>query len=327
MSSVRKNTIVVDFNVLPVRPDIGKVQHFLENEIGLNLADVNSIQLHHTRNCVYIEVKDHDIALRYEKANNLKRTLVYKDKPFKIPVYVDSGAVTVRVCDLPPSMPHSTVGNFMMRFGDVLSIQNERWKNYFGGVYNGVRVLQMRIKTSIPSFISIENQTATVLHPNQTKTCKYCSRAVHPNQKCLDVTASENATKTTTAATTLPAAETNFNENEFPSMHSSHPTSSSRDTFSEILARGKRALADDKSKPKTIPADRPKQATNNTDDDDDDDDNGNEDSSSSPCESYDCNNKRRLSTKRGAETKQMCAMQGSQRDCDSHSPVIFNSKK
>ena len=69
-------------------------------------------------------MKGNDIAQRYEKANNVQRSFICNDKPYKIPVYVDSEADIVRVCDLPPSMPHVTVGNFMMRFGDVISIQN-----------------------------------------------------------------------------------------------------------------------------------------------------------------------------------------------------------
>lgn len=58
MSSVRKNILLVHFNGFSVRPD---VQHFLENNNSHNLADVNSIQLQDTRNCVYIEMKDSDI--------------------------------------------------------------------------------------------------------------------------------------------------------------------------------------------------------------------------------------------------------------------------
>lgn len=271
-------------------------------------------------------MKDNDTALRYEKLNNLKRSFVCKDKPFKIPVYVDSGAVTVRVCDLPPSMPHTTVGDYMLRFGDVLSIQNERWKNYFGGVFNGVRVLQMRLKQSIPSFVTIENHVATVLHPNQSKTCRYCSRAVHPNQKCLDVAASENNSKPTADATPLSSNESSFNEADFPPMQKvQHQTTSSHDTLGEIVTRAKRALTENETKAKTVPTNQTtQQSTNDTDDDDNDD--ANDDSSSSPSECNDGNNKRRLSTKRGKEKKKMCAIQESHSVCDSNS-VIFNLKK
>lgn len=316
MSGVRKNTLVVDFNVLPIRPDVGSVQHFLDNEIKLNLADVNSIQLHHTRNCVYIEMKGNDIAQRYEKAHNVQRSFICNDKPYKIPVYVDSEAVTVRVCDLPPSMPHVTVGNFMMRFGDVISIQNERWKNYFGGVYNGVRVLQMRLKQSIPSYITIDNQIATVLHPNQIKTCRYCSKTAHPNQKCSDGTVSKNKAKQTT--TTSSPSEAKFDEADFPPMQKSKSSllSSSLDTIPQTIAvlptGGKRAPAT------RIPADRAEQNTNNDTDAENDDD-GKDDSSSTPYESNDGTNKRRLSTKRCKDKKKMCAIQGSQIiDCDSN---------
>lgn len=317
MNGIRKNTLIVDFSVLPARPELGKIESFMQNEIKLDLADVKCIQLHNTRNCVFIEMKDNDIALRYEKAHNVQRAFVYGGKPFKIPVYVDSEAVTVRVCDLPPSIPHVTVGNYMMRYGDVISVQNERWKNYFPGVFNGVRVLQMRLKQPIPSFITIGDETATVFYQNQTKTCRWCCKPVHPQQKCLEATASGSihSAAATAAATASQSTEQRFNEAEFPPINNNQP----------IDVGGKRAEAETDSRANIVPTNQAEQLITINDTDDDNGD-ANDDSSTSPYESCDGSNKRRLSTKRGKEKKKICAIQGSQSDCDSNLSVNLNVK-
>lgn len=311
MSGVRKNTLVIDFSVVPVRPEVRKVEHFLEHEIKLNLSDVKSIQLHNTRNCVYIEMVDNSTALRYEKAHNIKRVVVWKDKQFKIPVYVDSEAVTVRVHDLPPSVPHATVGDFMMKYGEVFSIQSERWKHYFAGIPNGVRVLQMRIKHPIPSYLTIANEVCYVEHPNQIRTCRRCSKPAHPKQRCMEVSLSGHET-VTAAPVIASVTEPIFNQTDFPPISSEQSTPSSPDAsdpFAKILAKGKLALTElDNKAPE-------EQQSSSEGDDDDDDGNG---SSSSPCENNDGTNKRRLSTKRGKEKKKLCAIQGSQSSCDSN---------
>lgn len=321
MNCVRKNTLVVDFSVLPVRPDVAKVEQFLENAIKLNLADVKCIQLHNTRNCVYIQMKDHDTALQYENTHNIKRVFMCNDKPFKIPVYVDSEAVTVRVCDLPPSMLHATVGEHMMRYGDVISIQNERWKNYFPGIYNGVRVLQMRLKQSIPSFITINNEIATVRHPNQIMTCRWCSKPAHPGQKCLEENASKNISISLTP-TTSSSNEHKFSDADFPPINNKQSTEPSTKS---VPPRDKRAPVENEPCTKIVPTDQ-EQQLNSINNDDDDDDDVNDDSSSSPYECGDSTYKRRLSTKRGKEKKKLCAIQGLQGDCDSNTSVNINKK-
>lgn len=330
MSAFRKNTLIVDFSVVPGRPDVRKVEQFLENELQLNLADVKSIQLHNTRNCVYIEMVNHDTALRYEKAHNIKRSFVLKDKQFKIPVYVDSEAVTVRVHDLPPSVPHTSVANFMRKYGDVFSIQTERWKNYFVGIPNGVRVLLMRIKHPIPSYLTIADEICYVEHVNQIRTCRRCSRPVHPKQRCLEETASPPETRTATAsaaAATSQPSEQIFSDADFPPMSSSQPTPSSPEvgeTFIEIVARSKRALIERENNT-TVPTNQadPVEQHSTTGDDDDDDDDGN-DSSSSPYETNDGTNKRRLSTKRAKDKKKLCGIQESQSNCDSINLSVKN---
>lgn len=186
MCSTRKNTLVIDLSVLPARPDIATVQHFLENQLKLQYSDVLSIQLHHPRNCVLIEMKSYEIALRYQTQHNWKRKMLCADKDFRIPVYVDCDAVTVRVHDLPPSMSHSTVRDYMLKFGEVISIRSETWKHYFPGISNGVRVLRMNLLRDIPSFITIDQQETMITYDKQPKSCRHCEQPAHPGTRCLE---------------------------------------------------------------------------------------------------------------------------------------------
>lgn len=198
MGILRRNTLIVDLSVLPKRPDAAEVEKFLEEEIHLQLSDTKNIQLHNVRNCVYIEMVDAETAQRYQNNHHNRRTVLCDGKEYKIPVYVEKESVTVRIHDLPPQMPHTTVLAFVEQYGTPISITRERWRRYFPGVYNGVRILQMKLDRPIPSFVTIEGETTLVTYPNQPRTCRLCGLAVHPKQKCRKQNTNNNNTPAST---------------------------------------------------------------------------------------------------------------------------------
>lgn len=83
MSIERKNTLVVDFGVLPVRPDVPKIHEFLEKKVQLQLSEVENIQLNSIRNCVFIEVKDSEIAARYRSITTIDLSFTTGTKALK----------------------------------------------------------------------------------------------------------------------------------------------------------------------------------------------------------------------------------------------------
>lgn len=220
MCGVRINTLVVDFSVLPARPEPGKVQSFLENELKLQYADVKSIQLHNSRNCVYIEMKSRDIVSRYQMEHNWKRTMVCADKSFRIPVYVDCEAVTVRLHDLPPAMSNATIAESMLKFGELISIRKETWKHYFSGIPNGVRVLRMNLLRDIPSFITIDEEITMVSYLNQPKLCRHCDQPAHPGNKCLQ-SSTQRSTNTPSEASNQ-SGDGLFSQADFPPITTEH---------------------------------------------------------------------------------------------------------
>lgn len=222
MYGVRKNTLVIDFSVLPIRPEIGKVQSFLEKDIKLQYADVRSIQLHHLRNCVLIEMVSCEIAFRYQSDHNLKRTMLCNNKEFRIPVYVDCDAVTVRVLDLSPSISDAAICENMLQFGEVISIRDEKWKHYFPGMSNGVRVLRINLFRDIPSVITIQNEKTMVVYPNQPKS----SGSSQPGGMCSEPHSPNETVSATSPALSSPDGL--FKQTDFPPINNQQKKSSSR---------------------------------------------------------------------------------------------------
>lgn len=290
MSSVRKNALVIDFSVVPIRPEIAKVRDFLENEIKLQYSDIRSIQLHHNRNCVFIEMISHEIAVRYQKEHNWRRVMLCGDVKFRIPIFVDCDAVTVRVHDLPPSMSHVTIADHMLKYGEVISIRNEKWKHYFPGIANGVRVLRMNLLRHIPSFITIETHETMVSYIDQPKSCRHCGQPSHPGGKFPDsnvVSSHQNVrTPTSTASKSFGGL---FNCDDFS------PINEERQTPSSPVHVNKTASKETTNQQKT----------------DDDDWTDDDKASSSSTEHNSASNKRRRSRRNNAQlaTKKACSDQ------------------
>ncbi|XP_062701723.1 uncharacterized protein LOC134285253 [Aedes albopictus] len=277
MCGVRKNTLVIDFSVLPARPEIGKIQTFLDNVIKVRYEDVISIQLHHARNCVYVEMKSYEIASRYQSEHNWKRTMLCADKEFRIPIYVDCEAVTVRVHDLPPSVSHSAVGEFMLKFGEVISIRDETWMHYFPGISNGVRVLRMNLLRHIPSYVTIANEITMISYENQPKSCRHCHEPIHPGKKCVESNNAAFVNHPRTASTaSSPPSDGLFTEADFPPINKAQKAPTVEET------------------------------KQNDDEWTDIDDNA---STSSSSDFIEATNKRRRSKREKAETKKVCSEQ------------------
>lgn len=168
MASHRKNTLVVDFSVLPKRPILEQVEEFLRDIIKLDLADVKNIQLHNIKNCVFIEMNGAGVAPRLQQQHHLRHFFEYQGVRYFIPVYVDGPTTTVRIHDLPPQMCNKAISNHLQQCGKVISIQNEVWKNYFSGIPNGVRVVRMKVEKQIPSYIVVNNHGTYVSCPNKS---------------------------------------------------------------------------------------------------------------------------------------------------------------
>lgn len=298
MAAARKNILVVDFSVLPVRPEIAKVEKFLCEDMKLQLKDVTTIQLQHIRNCVLIEMASDSLARQYQNVHNCQHVIPYEGRNIKIPVYVDDAAITVRVHDLSTDIPHTAVKKHMEeRYGVVLSISRERWKNYFPGIPNGVRVLRMHLTKPIPSFIEIEGQLTSITYPNQEKSCRFCQGKAHPQQRCPD----KVQQKASEPQSTL------FNLNDFPALTGPTPSSTNvaKSAVQTVSAQAAAPLQTETIEAVAVVTQEHADVESTNDEDND----GTDDTDSSTVETE--TNKRRLSRTNTNEPKKKCVPVGS----------------
>ena len=199
------NTVSVDFRGCPIRPSIQEVEKLLKCDMQLDFGQCTAIQMHHVRNCVLITFHGgKEIAEDFVKRNNFQHVIVQDKIKYKIPVHVDDGAIEVRVCDLPIHIEQSEVRRQMKTFGEVISARYDKWKNYFGGVYSGVRIVRMHLHRPIPSYAKFEFKTdsglesyvSRVSYPGQEQTCQHCNKGVHFHISCTEA-AKRNTTLTT----------------------------------------------------------------------------------------------------------------------------------
>lgn len=204
--SKQNNTVSVDFRGCPIRPSIQEVEKLLKCEMQLDFSQCVAIQMHHVRNCVLITFSGgREIAEEFVKRNNFRHVIVHNTIKYKIPVHVDDGAIEVRVCDLPIYLEQSDVRHQMKAYGEVISARFERWKNYFGGIYSGARIVRMHLQRPIPSYARFEFKTnnglesfvSRISYPGQVSTCQHCGKEMHLNLTCIEA-ASRNSTPTPT---------------------------------------------------------------------------------------------------------------------------------
>ncbi|KXJ82385.1 hypothetical protein RP20_CCG013796 [Aedes albopictus] len=191
MAATRKNTVVIDFTVLPTRPSAGSIGKFLSDELKIDMAAVKSLQLHTLRNCALVEMRSIEAAERIAASHHLKHTIEAGEKKFHIPVYVEDTAINIRIHDLPPGIPNTEIAEHMEQYGKVKSVARELWRKFFPGIPNGVRVVRIELKKHVPSFIRIQNQLTSVTYRSQVPTCRQCEKKAHPNQKCSEAAAEQ----------------------------------------------------------------------------------------------------------------------------------------
>ncbi|EDS25641.1 conserved hypothetical protein [Culex quinquefasciatus] len=78
-----------------------------------------------SRNQVIIETTTPDQAFAIARDHNSKHFIVHAKKRFLIPIYVEDGAIEVKVHDLPPRTPNHIIEEHLQQYGEIISIHNE----------------------------------------------------------------------------------------------------------------------------------------------------------------------------------------------------------
>ncbi|KXJ73658.1 hypothetical protein RP20_CCG015311 [Aedes albopictus] len=110
----------------------------------------------------------------------------------------------------------------MLQFGEVISIRDEKWKHYFPGMSNGVRVLRINLFRDIPSVITIQNEKTMVVYPNQPK----LSGPSQPGRIRSDSNSPDEIISATSSALSSPDGL--FNQTDFPPINNQQQKTSPR---------------------------------------------------------------------------------------------------
>jgi hypothetical protein len=95
------------------------------------------------------------------------------------------GTKRIRLANLPPEPPNTTIRNALSQYGDVQSIQDETWpKHYCYTVSNGVRIVMMTLKKHILSLITVAGYRALTSYDGQPQTCYGCDDTEHMYHVC-----------------------------------------------------------------------------------------------------------------------------------------------
>lgn len=172
---------------MPARPKLEKIHELISQKINIDMSKVNCIQPSLTKSRVIIELKSQAYVEELVSEHSLKHTIELNNQQYAIPLVPYDNAIEVKVADMPSYISTETIVKHLVPYGEVISLQDEKWKDFWPGLPTGVRLVRMRIKKPIPSYIPIGPYTAFVVYRNQIRTCRYCVRPLHIGRTCNEV--------------------------------------------------------------------------------------------------------------------------------------------
>jgi hypothetical protein len=91
----------------------------------------------------------------------------------------------VRLVRLPPEVTEDIIKNCLSKYGEVKNIRDEMWtQTYRYIVYNGVRIVEIKIKQHLASHLLIAGHDTLISYDGQPPTCYRCNAIGHQQQEC-----------------------------------------------------------------------------------------------------------------------------------------------
>ena len=95
------------------------------------------------------------------------------------------GTKKLRLASLPPYVKENDIRVCMSRYGEVKRIRDDGWTYaYRYKVYNGIRIVEMKLKQHLPSHMSIAGNDAIISYDGQPPTCYRCNEKGHQQLEC-----------------------------------------------------------------------------------------------------------------------------------------------
>lgn len=183
----RENTFRIDFSNVPKKPSFKEVHRFIARELDLPREQVTRIQINNILGCVFVKTIDTDTAEQIVQQHDNRHEYVCNKQKYKIPIQMEDGLISVKLNDLSEDISDAQISEHMQEFGDVISIIELKWGDEYeyAGLPTGTRLVKMRLKHPIKSYLSIDGEITRVVYPGQRATCRHCGEYVHIGIPCV----------------------------------------------------------------------------------------------------------------------------------------------
>jgi hypothetical protein len=139
-------------------------------------------------------------------------------------------------------MPADFIRKHMAKCAEVLAVQEKKWANiYRYKVGNGIRTVNIELKSHVPSHIHIDGHRALISYIGQPVTCYVCNETTHMAQKCptrkQKRPEDKRRTKNTWAQIIDTRLKVNTNQGPMPRMEEAHQINTNNEQTKELKIR------------------------------------------------------------------------------------------
>lgn len=183
------NTLVIDLANLPAKKiNMEMIAKFIHDKLRIQFSSIQSLQHNTGKSLVFIECQTEELAIAVTERNDGNYEISVDNVKYKVNVFMEDGATTVRVHDISPQTENSSIEKELERYGDIVWLKEEMWTEpaVLKGIPNGVRSVRIRLHTAIPSYININGEVTLVTYKHQQQTCRHCGKPVHWGRKCIE---------------------------------------------------------------------------------------------------------------------------------------------
>lgn len=164
------------------------IAKFIHDKLKIQFSTIQSLQHNTGKSLVFIECSSEEQAIAVTERNDGNYEISVDNVKYKVNVFMEDGATTVRVHDVSPQTENSSIEKELKKYGDIVWLKEEVWTEpaVLKGIPNGVRSVRVRLHTAIPSYINVNGEVTLVTYKHQQQTCRHCGKPVHWGRKCIE---------------------------------------------------------------------------------------------------------------------------------------------
>jgi len=95
------------------------------------------------------------------------------------------GTNRIRIAGLPPAVKKATIKESLSKHEEIVNVKDEMWAAVCRyKVFNGIRIVQIKLKRHMPSLLTIASNDALISYDGQPPTCFHCNEPGHQQVDC-----------------------------------------------------------------------------------------------------------------------------------------------